>query len=87
MLLSYVPGTTKVQAVDELLHDRESILKEVRTNLIVAYNRMKVMADQNRCVYEVGDYVYLKLQPYRQTTVAFRGSPKLAPRFSGLYKV
>ena len=38
-------------------------------------------------IYEVGDYVYLKLQPYRQTTVAFHSFLKLALQFFGSYKV
>jgi hypothetical protein len=31
--------------------------------------------------------VYLRLQPYRQTTVAHRRSLKLAPRFYGLFTI
>jgi len=47
------------------------------------------MPDQNssEVIYEVGDYVYLKLQPYRQTTIAFHSFLKLAPQFFGTYKV
>ena len=55
----------------------------------MARDRMKSQADQHRrdIVYEVGDYVYLKLQPYHQHSVVFRGSLKLAPRFFGPYKI
>ena len=36
ILLPYVPESTNGQAVDELLRDRESIVKEVHTNLLMA---------------------------------------------------
>ena len=44
---------------------------------------MKSQADYNRreVNFQVGDYVYLKLRSYRQTSVAFRGSMKLAARY------
>ncbi|KAL5784029.1 hypothetical protein ACOSQ2_006421 [Xanthoceras sorbifolium] len=74
-LLSYVPGTTNVQAVDELLRSREDILCELRKNLIAAQSRMKSQADQ-----------HLR-DPYRQSSVAFRSSLKLAPCYFGPYKV
>jgi hypothetical protein len=50
---------------------------------------MKCQADQRRreVSYEVGDFVYLKLQPYRQTSVAFRSSLKLSPRYFDLYQI
>lgn len=87
--LSYVPGISPVQAVDDYLRDRDTILRELRLNLSRAQERMKNYVDQHRreVTFEVGDYVYLKLQPYRQTTVAFRSSLKLSPRYFGPYEV
>ena len=32
-LLTYVPGTSKVQAVDTYLRDRDTILRELKANL------------------------------------------------------
>ncbi|KAL7116726.1 hypothetical protein ACP275_03G022800 [Erythranthe tilingii] len=86
-LLDYVPGTSKVQAVDEYLRDRDAILRELRHNLIIVRNRMKCKTHQNcrEVSFNVGDYVYIKLQPYRHKSVAFRSSRKLAPRFFGPY--
>ena len=88
-LLTYVPGTARVQAVDEYLQDRDQILRELRRNLQISQERMKTQANQHRreVSFNIGDYVYLKLHPYRQTSVVFRGSLKLSPRFYGPYKV
>ncbi|KAA8525965.1 hypothetical protein F0562_007935 [Nyssa sinensis] len=88
-LLAYVPGTDRVQAVDEYLQDRDAILREIQHNLRLAQERMKGQANQHRreVSFEVSDYIYLKLQPYRQTSVAFQGSLKLSPRFFGPFKV
>ena len=50
---------------------------------------MKHHADKNRSEREfaVGDLVYLKLQPYIQSSVAPRGNQKLAYRFFGPFKI
>jgi len=37
--------------------------------------------------YQVGDWVYLKLQPYRLRSLAKRPNEKLCPRFYGPYQV
>jgi hypothetical protein len=53
--------------VSQMLHTREVILRDLRWNLIDAQGRMKSRADLHRreVIFQVGDYVFLKLQPYR----------------------
>ena len=50
---------------------------------------MKQQADKNRSErsFELGDWVYLRLQPHKQTTLKQGGKYKLEPRFYGPYKV
>jgi hypothetical protein len=47
-VLSYMPGVSKVQAVDQTLIVQEAILCTLKDNLVMAQNRMKQQADQGR---------------------------------------
>jgi hypothetical protein len=55
----------------------------------IAQNRMKQQADKGRTEREFneGDWVYLKLHPYRQQSLVKRPSHKLSPRFYGPFKI
>ena len=88
-LLDYVPGTTQVAAVDTLLHSRQQMLALLKLTLVVAQARMKQQSDLHRTKREfhIGDWVYLRLQPYKQQSVAYRASHKLSPRFFGPFKI
>ena len=79
----------KVEAVDRTLQTREAAIKLLKFYLQRAQNRMKQQADKKRSdrQFLVGDFVYLKLQPYRQTTVANRKCLKLSAHFFGPFKV
>jgi hypothetical protein len=50
---------------------------------------MKLQADKHRTEreFQVGDSVYLCLQPYRQKTVAMGKNLKLSPQFFGPFKI
>lgn len=64
----------------------KATLRKLKTHLAQAQHRMKQMADQHRTEreFQIGDWVYLRLQPYMQATVQFRSNMKLAPKFYGL---
>ena len=61
------------------------MLDELQFNMAKAQQRMKYYADKKSqgVVFEVGDWVYLKMRPYRQKTLANRLNEKLGPRFYG----
>ena len=50
---------------------------------------MKHQADHHRSerTFQVGDMVFLLLQPYKQSFLNLKGHHKLAPKFYGPYKV
>ena len=66
-LLSYIPGIARVDALDSLLCQRQAVLDTLKVHLIAAQARMKFQADKHRQdkSFEVGDWVFLRLQPYR----------------------
>jgi hypothetical protein len=88
-LLSYVPGTSANLAVDTQLQDRNVIINLLKEHLNKAQNRMKLQANKNRTelVFQEGDWVYLRLQPYHHKLVASRKNLKLSPRFFGPFQV
>jgi hypothetical protein len=78
-----------VVSLDEWLQHRSTVQALIHQHLARAKNRMKMQADKNRTerTVNIGDWVYVKLQPYVQTSVAPRANQKLAYRFFGPYKI
>jgi hypothetical protein len=81
-ILSYLPCASKVRAVDLTLTAREDILHTVKENLVMAQNHMKQQADQGRseCQFVEGDQVFLRLQPYKKTSLKAEHCQKLEPK-------
>jgi hypothetical protein len=75
-----------MESVDEFLSTKEEVIKKVRGHIQNA-DRMTMVANRKRSgrIFEINDYVYLKLQPYRQQSVAHRLSQKLAANYYGPY--
>jgi hypothetical protein len=71
------------------LQQRELMLKLIQQHLLRAQQRIKSQADKGRTEREfaVGDMVYLKLQPYVQSSVAPRAAHKLSFKFFGPYMI
>jgi transposase InsO family protein len=71
------------------VHERALTLRVLKHHLERVRLRMKHQADKNRTdrVFQVGDFEFLKLQPYIQSTVAPRAHHKLLFKYFGPYQV
>lgn len=67
-LLTYIPNTAKVPQAEDLLFSRDIILQFLKDSLTMTRDRTKRYADLKRTErnFKVGDWVFLRLQPYRQ---------------------
>ncbi|GKD54288.1 hypothetical protein Tco_1287675, partial [Tanacetum coccineum] len=68
---------------------RDALLAQLKINLGRAKARMKKYADKKRreLLFSIGDYVFVKLQPYRQRSVKLQQNQKLGMRYFGPFQV
>lgn len=81
--------TTPITDLQSWLQDRDLMQRLIRQHLLRARQRMKSQADKGRTErqFSVGDWVYVKLQPYVQSSLAARAHQKLSFKFFGPYKI
>ena len=71
------------------LTDRSVMTELIQQHLARAKERMKRHADKNRTErqFQEGDLVFVKLQPYVQSTLASRSNQKLSFKYFGPFKI
>ncbi|CAJ2651205.1 unnamed protein product [Trifolium pratense] len=88
-LVKWVQGETRVASVEKDLLDRDEALKQLKTQLLKAQERMKNLADKKRVDrnFVCGEWVFVKLRAHRQHSVVTRVNAKLAAKYYGPYPI
>lgn len=88
-LMDLLLTNSRVSRAKDVIQESMDILHSLKENLQQAQNQQKMYADRHRTerVFGVDDMVYVRLQPYRKSTLNGNGVEKLKLRFYGPYKV
>lgn len=83
------PGECSVPSLQTWMSERQVVYDLLRQHLLRAQQLMKKYADKNRSFreFQVGDSVFLKLQPYIQSSIAPRANHKLLFKYYGPFRV
>ena len=81
-ILTYSKGSTSIQALNDALTERDALLRQAQHRMT-----QKANAHRRELQLNIGDRVFVRLQPYRQTSLAQRASQKLVKRYYGPFTV
>lgn len=87
--LPYIQGDSDVVEVDRSLTTRELKLQLLKFHLERSQQRMVDQANKSRTdrQFHVGDWVYQKIQPYKQLSLSSRQFTKLSSKYYGPYQI
>jgi hypothetical protein len=88
-LIDLVFGDSRAPKAKDWIVESQGILKELKENLQTTQNWQKVSANRHKTErsFEVGDSVFLRLQPYRKSSLKKSGAKNIKPRFYGHYRI
>jgi len=88
LMVLYVHQVNNPPTLQEMLQTRDALLRQLKTNLSRAQNYMKTQADKKSRDIQLAicDMVLVKLQPYRQQSLALRKNYKLGLRYFGPFE-
>ncbi|GAU50456.1 hypothetical protein TSUD_373220 [Trifolium subterraneum] len=88
-LTRWVQGETRVASVQKELVDRDEALRQLKSQLLKAQDRMKNQTDKRRVdrSFMCGEWVFVKLRAHRQKSVINRINAKLAAKYYGPYPI
>lgn len=84
-LVSYEPGSARVEAVERSHVERDEFLKEIHDRLLQAIKEHDTY--HRDLEFAVGDWVWLRLHNRQAASLAVKAHAKLAPKYYGLYQV
>lgn len=86
-LATYISGASQLEAINFELTNRD--LQLLRKKLEKAHILMKLYADRKRPPhpFKVGDFAFVKLRPYRQTSIGGHHGQKLSKKFYEPYQL
>ena len=88
-IVQVVQGEVRVEAVQKDLVERDEALRQLKSHLLRAQERMRNQANKHRKErhFVVGDFVFLKLKQNRQHFVMNRVQSKLNAKYYGPFEV
>ena len=84
-----VLNDTTVPEVKNQLEKSKKTIELLKDNLVTTLNHMRKQADQRitEIEFEVGDWLFIRIQPYKQISLKQGGKNKLAHNFYGPYQI